>query len=434
MPTLRARQKLGKYRIERCLAEGGFAEVYRALDTIEGMRVALKLPRRHLMTREALDRFRQEVRLTAQLDHPNILPLKNAAFIGDRFVISYPLGERSLGERLSKRISQRAALELFDQMMCGLAFAHSKRIIHCDVKPENFILFPGNRVRLTDFGIARVALHTVEASGSGTVGYIAPEQAMGKPSFHSDVFSAGLILHRMLSGELPQWPFEWPLPGHERLRRKLHPDLIQFIRKALEVAPQARFPDAGSMYDRFRKLRARALNHSPRRRRRKIAPTATRDWKEVRRQQFLRQYRRVLEVTGECSRCKGPTSERMKACPWCGTVQRQYRGDTRFPSSCPRCRRGMKLDWRFCPWCFGPGFEPTTTRSYSDVRYQGRCSNSACSRRQLMPFMRYCPWCRRKVTRRWRLPGSSESCSRCGWGILSAYWDHCPWCAIKLRR
>jgi hypothetical protein len=93
----------------------------------------------------------------------------------------------------------------------------------------------------------------------------------------------------------------------------------------------------------------------------------------------------------------------------------------------------MKLDWRFCPWCFGAGFDVTATREYTDARYQARCTNPKCSRKLLMPFMRYCPWCRAKVRRKWKVPGSSESCPACGWGVFKAYWDYCPWCAKRLH-
>src|SRR5215213_788603 len=97
--TLRAKQKLGKYTIERKLGEGGFAVVYQAKDEIEGIRVALKIPHAHLLTGSALEDFRREVRMVAQLEHPNILPLKTAQFINDYFVIVSGLGIETLDDR-----------------------------------------------------------------------------------------------------------------------------------------------------------------------------------------------------------------------------------------------------------------------------------------------------------------------------------------------
>ena len=144
-PGLRPRQLLGKYRIERRIAEGGFAEVYRAQDTIEGVRVALKIPHAHLVDEALLADFRREVRLTAPLDHPNVLPIKNAQFIDGRFVIAYPLGTGTLGDRMLWRLASARRVEYAAQMLAAVAHAHQHRIIHCDLKPENFILFPGDR-------------------------------------------------------------------------------------------------------------------------------------------------------------------------------------------------------------------------------------------------------------------------------------------------
>ncbi|RIK73790.1 MAG: hypothetical protein DCC67_17475 [Planctomycetota bacterium] len=197
--TLRARQKLGKYIIERKLDEGGFAVVYQARDEIEGIRVALKIPHVHLLTSAAMEDFRREVRLVAQLEHPNILPLRTAQFIDDHFVIVSALGLTTLEERISRRLPIDLALDFARQMLSAVAYAHSQRIIHCDIKPDNFILFEGNRLRLTDFGVAKVAQRTLRGSGAGTLGYMAPEQAMGRPSFRSDVFALGLVLYRMFS-------------------------------------------------------------------------------------------------------------------------------------------------------------------------------------------------------------------------------------------
>lgn len=251
---LKARQRLGKYRIERRLAEGGFATIYQAFDTIEGIRVALKVPQPDLMTEHTLDDFRQEVRLTVLLDHPNILPLKNASYIDDLFVIALPLGERTLDDRLKKRMSLNTALDLGGQILDAVAFAHSHRIVHCDIKPDNLILFPGNRLKLTDFGIAKVALKKLRGSGTGTVGYMAPEQAMGRPTYRSDVFSIGLILCRMLAGEWPEYPFDWPPPGHTKLRRKVPAEFLKFLQKSIHFDPRKRFADAVQMQTAYEKL------------------------------------------------------------------------------------------------------------------------------------------------------------------------------------
>lgn len=267
---LRVRQRLGKYRIERRLAQGGFAYVYQALDTIEGVRVALKMPHQYNVTASMLDTFQREARLVAKLDHPNILPLKDASFIDGRFVITCRLGERTLADRLKNRIAFDTALQLIEQMIDGVAYAHRNKIIHCDIKPENMILLSDGRLQLMDFGIAKVAQRTIVktmiASGSGTVGYMAPEQAMGRPSARSDIFSLGLIAYKILTGHLPEWPFEWPHNGYATLKRKVHPDLIAVIRRSLEMRPSHRYRDANDLLRAFRVVKARSLKFAHRHR------------------------------------------------------------------------------------------------------------------------------------------------------------------------
>ena len=257
--NLRVRSRVGKYRIEKRLAQGGFAHVYQAMDTIEGVRVALKMPHQSIVTPSMLDLFQREARMVAKLDHPNILPLKDASFIDGRFVITSRLGEQTLCDRLRKRIAFETALDLSIQMVGAVAYAHSLKIIHCDIKPENMLLLPDGRLQLADFGIARVAQKTIDGSGSGTVGYMAPEQAMGRPSTKSDVFSLGLIIYRMFTGKLPEWPFDWPLTGAASLRRKAHPELIAVIRKSLELKPSKRFKDAADMEVALERVRRKAL-------------------------------------------------------------------------------------------------------------------------------------------------------------------------------
>lgn len=430
MTILKTRKRFGKYIIEKKLGEGGFAVVYQARDTIEGIRVALKIPYERLVTEESLDTFRQEVRLAAKLEHPHIQPLKYADYIDGYFVIVTALGSGTLEERLGRRLSTQTALDFSVQMLEAVAFAHENKIIHCDVKPDNLLLFPDNQLRLIDFGIARVAHKTLIGSGAGTVGYVAPEQAMGKPSFRSDVFSLGLIMHRMFSGKLPDWPYEWPFPGSDRLRKTLHPDMIAVIRKSTEVEARRRYKDAVQLLSAFRRVK------HPRKSNRRSTATGnerTGSWKTVRFREFQRQFGKVLESRHQCTKCSGPVSETMIGCPWCGNSRKKHPDETiRFSVSCPRCERGMKSDWTYCAWCFGAGFEPSSNRQLSDRRYEARCSNTGCERKVLMPFMRYCPWCKVRVKRKWKLSGSTDTCDGCGWGVAKDYWTFCPWCVKEL--
>jgi hypothetical protein len=430
---VKAREVLGKYRIISRLGEGGFATVYRAYDTIQGIPVALKIPHKQLLTKDVLETFRKEVRLTARLDHPNILQIKNASFIAEQFVIVYPLGEGTLEGRLNRRLSTRVALGYVEQMLQALAYAHQHRIIHCDIKPDNFILFPGGRIRLADFGIAKVVQHTglLSAKGTGTLGYVAPEQALGKPSFRSDVFSLGLVFYRMFSGHLPEWPYEWPPIGFRRITERVHADFLAFIQRALQVDERKRYKDAIQMLARFRRTRKRTSRNG---RRRRNSTPVSQDWQTVKLRDFQRAYGRQLSAKYTCGRCQGPVSEAMQYCPWCGGRRRIHRGAVSFPRRCRRCGRGVKLDWRFCAWCHGPAIGPTANRSYSDVRYTAPCSNPSCHRKDLMPFMQYCPWCGRKVRRKWKIADSKHKCDRCGWGVLHDYWTVCPWCGKKQVR
>ncbi|MCA9211981.1 MAG: serine/threonine protein kinase [Planctomycetales bacterium] len=432
MANLKTRKRFGKYLIEKKLGEGGFAVVYQARDTIEGIRVALKIPYAHLVTDESLELFRHEVRMAAKLDHPNIQPLKYADYVDGHFVIVMALGLGTLEERLTKRVSTDTALSFSSQILSAVAFAHENKIIHCDVKPDNFLLFPNNQLRLTDFGIARVANRTLKGSGAGTVGYVAPEQAMGKPSFRSDVFSIGLVMYRMFAGKLPEWPYTWPYVGVERLKKCLHSDVIAVIKKATEVDTRVRYKDAIQFKAAFDKIR------NPRKSNRPTSSATVRTsksggWKTVRFREFLRHFGRALEAKHACTKCGGPMAETMMGCPWCGKSCQKHQGESvRFTVCCPRCMRGLKSDWTYCPWCFGPGFEPSSRQELSDHRYQGRCANKNCERKVLMPFMRYCPWCKSRVKRRWKLEGSNDTCCRCGWGVTKEYWSFCPWCTKRL--
>ena len=426
---LRARQKLGKYRIVSRIASGPLADVYRAFDTIHKTKVALKIPKSaNNVTHED---FLHEVQVAAKLRHPNILAVQNASFIDDHFVIAMELGEESLAHRMERRISTAKALELADQALAALAYAHEQKIIHCDIKPENYILFPGNRLKLADYGFAKVSLRTLKASGSGTIDYIAPEQAMGRPKFQSDVFSVGLVLYRLFSGKLPEWPFNWPMIGYDRLKARVRPDLIELLRRAIQLDPADRYRDAMQMYADFNRLQSRARRQKSTRER--PSHNNRSSWRKLRWREFQRQYRSQLDTSHKCRRCEGPVAESMQGCPWCGIDHPTQGAETRMPAHCPRCERGVKLDWNYCAWCYGPGFETETNRKYPDKRYIARCSNRRC-RQPLMKFMRYCPWCRVKVKKPWRLAANKHKCVACGWGVVSEFWNYCAWCREPVRR
>ena len=434
MVVLRRGSQLGKYKIRRRVASGGFADVYEARDTIEGVAVALKIPHASLVNDELMADFRREIRIAAALDHPNILPIRNAQIIDGVFVVASPLGEGNLAQVLSRRSSLRGRVDLAEQILEALAYAHESNVMHCDVKPENFIVFPGRRLRLADFGVARLAQSTVAMSGAGTVGYIAPEQAVGRASFRSDVFSIGIILCEMFGGGKPDWPYEWPPPRVDRLRQSVHAGTQALIRRATELSPRKRYGDAGAMLRAFRVLKkqGKILAGGARRRVRTTRKAGGADWRTLRQRQFKRLFGRVFDLQAQCSRCKGPISEGMSYCPWCASERKRHNGATRRRMRCPRCRRGRNPDWRYCPWCWGPGFAQVSEREYKDAQATSRCANRDCSRKKLSAFMRYCPWCHAKVQRPWKAKGVRYRCARCSWSVVPEYWAACPWCGDRL--
>ena len=425
---LRVRQKLGKYRILGRIASGPLADVYRAADTIQNIKVALKLPKLgdNISEKEIL----HEVRVATKLRHPHILSVLNASYIDGHFVIAMELGDESLAERIERRMSSALAMDLAAQGLSALAHAHEQKFIHCDIKPENFILFPGSHLKLADFGFAKLGVRTLKASGSGTIDYISPEQAMGRPRFQSDIFSMGLVLYRMFSGTLPEWPFEWPLAGYEKLQARVRPEVIEILRKSIQLDPGKRYRNAMLMQADFQ----RTHTHARRQKRSRAKSNGRRSstWRQLQWREFQRQFKKPLQTHHQCRRCEGPVAESMQACPWCGFDNPARGAESRMPASCPRCERGVKNDWNYCAWCFGPGFVEESSRHYPDKRYTGRCASARC-RGPLMPFMRYCPWCRSKVRRPWKIVGSKHTCRACGWGIARDFWNYCAWCREPVR-
>jgi eukaryotic-like serine/threonine-protein kinase len=253
--SLRIGTRLDKYRLTARLGEGGFATVFAATDMIEDRKVAIKIPSdRFVSNFQSSEDLHREVRILAQMDHPGIVPLKDARFVDGHFLMVFPLGQESLGDRLTRRMSRSTAVDYTYQMVSAVAYAHEKKVLHRDIKPDNFIIFPEQTVQLGDFGLARFEKGGHRVSGSGTLGYISPEQAMGKPTFRSDVFSLGLVLYHLFSGEVPEYPFE-SLPAFNKFRRGLSNDFVNLIRKAIDPSPTQRFRDAVAMNNALLKIR-----------------------------------------------------------------------------------------------------------------------------------------------------------------------------------
>ena len=322
---LRTRQRIGKYRILGRIASGPLADVYRAQDTIQKIKVALKIPKAG--DGAGHEEFLHEVRVATRLRHPNILSVLNASYIDDKFVIAMELGEESLADRLERRISTARALDLSSQALASMAHAHENKIIHCDIKPENFILFAGDRLKLADFGFAKLNLRTLKASGSGTIDYIAPEQAMGRPKFQSDVFSLGLVVYRpagvavrVAAGGPGETRGEGQAGSHRGLetRDSAGPEtaLSRCRADALGVSEGA---EHGA--------KAKALETGEVRQRRAGVEKNT-----------LAGISAAVQVGARtrhsCRRCEGPVAESMQFCPWCGFDNPARGSESRMPSSC----------------------------------------------------------------------------------------------------
>jgi len=424
--NLSAGTRLGKYRLEKRLGTGGSCEVWKAKDCIEDISVALKIPQVGVSGERDNQSLFREIRLVARLRHPHIMPVKNADIINGHVVLATELSVGTLADR-SKPMSVRRIISITGQVLDGLSYAHRHRLVHCDVTPGNIFLFPDGRAALGDFGISvklKGRMETVD--DFGTPGYVAPEQAYGRPTYRSDCFATGLILYEYLTGVLPRWPFRWPFRGHKRLRERTNLAMVKFLKQSLSVDPDLRFANAGEMLTALLQAVPRSLQRVPLV---KSPETGRLDWRKMRRGAFVKRYDRVLPVIFRCVECGEPIAESMLICPWCGSGKNRFDRNSQFSHICRRCHKGVLPEWRFCPWCYGPGFEsPSSVRS-SGVRYRANCDYCGG---KIMRFMHYCPWCRRKIRRPWQVQPFPEICGRCGWAVDSTFWSYCPWCKQRL--
>ena len=270
--ALAAGTRLGPYEIGDPLGAGGMGEVYRAKDPRLGREVAIKvLPSSFSQDVDRLKRFEQEARAAGVLNHPNITAVYDlGSHEGSPYIVTELLEGETLRSRLGAgALSPRKAIDYAIQIARGLAAAHEKGIVHRDLKPENLFVTKDGRVKILDFGLAKLKtekdgetqtdLRTVSGTEPGvvlgTMGYMSPEQVRGKSADRrSDLFSFGTILYEMLSGQrafrgdtaadtitaiLTKEP-----PDLTQTNKDLHPGLERIVRHCLEKNPEERFESA----------------------------------------------------------------------------------------------------------------------------------------------------------------------------------------------
>lgn len=247
-----------RYELLDHIGGGGMADVYKAHDAILDRMVAVKILHAQLAgDEEFLDKFRLEAKGAARLSHPNIVGIYDVGHDADKH---YIVMEYVAGETLKKRVQREGclsveeALRIAKEIARALREAHANNLVHCDIKPHNILVMPDGRVKVADFGIARaVTSSTMTYNGNvvGSVHYFSPEQAKGtKVTPKSDIYSLGVVLYEMLTGELPftgettvsialKHLQEEPKPICQH-NRKLPPMVEAIVQKAMAKEPENR--------------------------------------------------------------------------------------------------------------------------------------------------------------------------------------------------
>jgi predicted Ser/Thr protein kinase len=278
MPVDTGPDKIGRYEIQSLIARGGMGRVYLARDPNTSRLVVVKLLDATLDSSDVRDRFDREAKSLASLSHPNIVHIYD---YGDFQESPFIVMEYVRGETLEEKIRRRAPLPLSDKLglmteVCaGLAHAHEAGIVHRDVKPANLMVDQDGRVKILDFGIARVADSSLTRGYSqggwgqlriGTPGYMSPEQTRGDDIDHrTDIFSIGAVCYELLAYReafpgatpdqieskvmrTPPEPLAVQLPG-------LDPEIDQIIARALAQDPNDRYQDAAALKEAFERCR-----------------------------------------------------------------------------------------------------------------------------------------------------------------------------------
>lgn len=256
LPSRESRTLASRYRLDDLIAEGGFAQVWRAYDLELQRIVAVKVPKPSRL--QSAETFMAEARRVARLKHPGIVPVFDVGREGDLcFIVSEFVEGGSLANHLvNSPPSPQQAVRWIIEIADALEYAHLHGVIHRDIKPANILIDHHNRALLADFGIAQSANKAgKEALSLGTLRYMSPEQLEGKPiDPRSDVFSLGVVLYEALTGKLPYSSLKPNVLRREIVAgiksvsvSGISPELKRICEKSLQHDPQRRFTSAAHL-------------------------------------------------------------------------------------------------------------------------------------------------------------------------------------------
>src|SRR3954464_6879612 len=254
-----------RYRLEEKIGSGGMSSVYRAFDPMLERWVAIKLMHRDISDDpDQLERFRREARAVAQLSHPHVVTVIDAGEDdGAPFIVFEYVEGETLKDRIRRlgRVPVAEAVAYAVEIGRALECAHATLLVHRDVKPQNVLIDADGRAKVTDFGIARsLEAQGLTATGRvlGTTDYVSPEQALGREvTAQSDIYSLGIVLYEMLTGEAPfkgdtqvavaMKHVREPLPDVQRRRPEISASLARVVERATAKETQNRYQDVSEM-------------------------------------------------------------------------------------------------------------------------------------------------------------------------------------------
>ena len=323
-------QRIGKYKILETIGSGGFGSVYLAKDVWIDKRVAIKVPHKQ---GENVEKLLQEPRILASLNHPNIVQVLTAERVNDIFFI---VMEYVDGTSLEAYLRQHRKLELdlamkwFGDIGRAIGYAHSKNILHRDIRPANVLISAGGGIKLADLGTSRYLVEDHFASTRiGSPPYMAPEHFQGKATFQSDIYSFGVLMYECLTGRLPFFDRdpvklaklaregEYPMPHQHEAAIPL--ELSRIVSKSMHRALSSRYQDMAALQadlDEIQLPVSLTLAGSP--------PARVAERPQPTRKPFTRakgfSSRELSDLF--CWNCSKPVQRRTRTCPHCNVSLR----------------------------------------------------------------------------------------------------------------